>query len=307
MLFFLLGASILVMAADQLVLGSGRLAERLGIAPVVVGVVVLGFGTSTPELLVTATAAIRGEGGLAAAGLAGANMINLTLVLGVCGLAGPLAVRSAVLRREAPFAVAAVALFAVVLLRGPDPLGGAVCAVGLVLLVAALVRTARSAPDDPIAVETSTVLADGSAHSLARESARAAAGLAGLLLGAGLLVTGATDLATLAGVPQAFIGFTLVALGTTLPELVTSLHAARRAETDLLIGNLLGSDAFNSLAGGAVLGAFSTGVRVPVLMVLAMAAVTPVAWGLLARGGGLTRPEAGLLVALYLVLLPVLS
>ncbi|GAA2859645.1 sodium:calcium antiporter [Nonomuraea rubra] len=303
-----LGLVVLALAADHLVLGSGRLAERLGLQPVVVGVVVIGFGTSAPELVVTATASLRGRTDLALAGLVGSNIVNVTLILGVCGLAAALAVRSSVLRREAPLSVAAVTLFAIAALSGLGFGAGAVLVVALAGALVLLLRFARQAPGDPVAAETADYLETSVRPRLAAEVPRTLLGLAGTLLGAQLLVANASELAIQAGLSPDLVGFTLVALGTSLPELVTSLQAQRRGDSDLVVGNLLGSNLINSLAGGAVI-AFA-GTAPPALapaVIAAMAGVSGLTWALLARGKRLSRRESALLLGVYVALLPLVT
>jgi cation:H+ antiporter len=301
------GLVLLTIAADHLVLGSSRLAAKLRISPVVVGVVVIGLGTSAPEFLVSGMAAAGGRSGIAVGNLVGSNILNLTLVLGVAALIAPVAVRSETIRREVPLAVAGVGVFAVTAWVGLDLVGG----VGLLVpLAAAMVFLVRWAADqaDPELVSQVVEFTDGEpAHRVGIESLRAGLGLIGVLGGAQLLVTGACDIATRLGVSQVIIGFTLVALGTSLPELVTTIQAQRRGETDLVVGNLFGSNLFNSLAGGAVVGlAAATGspVRAEAPLAVAMVFVALLASALLRTGLRLTRPEAGVLLLAYALTLP---
>jgi cation:H+ antiporter len=310
-LFSLAGLALLALAADQLIVGSARLAERLGIAPVLVGVIVIGFGTSAPELVVAATAGARHETTLAAASLVGSNIINLTLILGVAGLVAPLMVRSSILRREAPLSLAAMTAFALALLYGLDTAAGIVLGLGLGASAVLLVRFTRSTPRDPLAREVADFLApaaDAIRHPLPRETARTFLGLAGTLLGAQLLVANASEMSVRVGVPADVVGFTLVALGTSLPELVTSIQAQRHGDGDLLIGNLLGSNLVNSLAGGALI-AFTTtrpASGITPAIITTMVGVSAVTWALLARGQRLTRPESFLLLGAYAAALPLL-
>lgn len=305
----LAGLVVLALAADHLVLGSGRLAERLGVQPVVVGVVIIGFGTSAPELVVAGTATAQGQVGLAAASLVGSNIINLTLILGIGGLVAALAVRSSILRREAPLSLAAVTVFAIALLYGLRPMAGAVLAASLIGSVVLLLRFARSAPRDVLATETDDYLHAEVRLRLPVELARTALGLGGTLLGAQLLVANASELALRAGLSAEVVGFTLVALGTSLPELVTSIQAQRRGDGDLLIGNLLGSNLVNSLAGGAIIAftAGDTAFTMPPALVAAMVGVSGITWALLARGKRLSRGESAVLLVLYLALLPLIA
>jgi cation:H+ antiporter len=303
------GIVVLSVAADHLVLGSARLATRLHVAPVVVGIVVIGFGTSAPEMLVSGAAARAGHTGLAVGNLTGSNVLNLTLVLGLAGATAPLTVRSSVVRHEAPLAVAAVATFALLLLSGLGVVAGIVLSASLVLALVQLIGASRTTPGDPLPGETAAFVDGVAGHGLVREGIRAVLGLAGTLAGAELLVTNAAGAAARLGVSQQVIGFTLVALGTSLPELVTSIQAQRRGESDLVAGNLLGSNLFNSLAGGAVIafahrGGPATG---PVAVDVLMVGVGCLAWALLARGHRLTRPESVILILLYGLTLPLLT
>jgi cation:H+ antiporter len=303
------GLAVLTVGADHLVIGAGRIAARLRVAPVIVGVVVIGLGTSAPEFLVSGLAAARGDVELAAGNLIGSNILNLTLILGIAALVAPVAVRSTVVRREAPLSVCAVLLFGVLAAINLGPLAGAVLAVAGVGAMTMLVRLAFDTPDRALPGEVTEFLDDRPRHSAAREGLRTALGLAGTLVGAQLLVTNAAEMGARLGVSQVVIGFTVVAVGTSLPELVTAVQAQRRGESDLLVGNLLGSNLFNSLGGGAVVGlaAGSTAaVRIDVGILAAMVFVTLLAWALLFRGQRVSHGEAGVLLAAYLLTLPML-
>ena len=309
-LWAILGLALLTLAADQLVLGAGRVASRLRVAPIVVGVVVIGLGTSTPEFLVSGIAAARGNGGLATGNLVGSNIINLTLILGTAALIRPVTVTATVLRREAPLTLTAMAIFTVVAAAGVTRVEGALLAVATAAALTLLVMLARRQPAEPLAAETNEYLhQDPPRHRLGVELARTVLALAGVLAGAQLLVTGASTIAVRLGAPQVVIGFTLVALGTSLPELVTSVQAQRRGETDLLIGNLLGSNLFNSLAGGAVIGLAAPQPLSPVspLLLAAMLGVGLIAWMLLFRGRRISRAEGAVLIVLYGLTLPLLA
>lgn len=315
-LLALAGLGLLTVAADHLVLGSSRLAERLHVSPVVVGVVVIGLGTSAPEFLVSALAAGRGDTGIAVGNIVGSNILNLTLILGVAALVTPFAVGSTVIRREVPLAVASVLAFAVLATIGLSPITGAVLAAGLAAALVMLLRWARSMGNQRLAADVADFTAEGGAVVAppARqtrpwlEPVRTVLGLAGVLGGAQLLVANASAIAEDLGVPQIIIGFTLVALGTSLPELVTTVQAQRRGETDLVVGNLFGSNLFNSLAGGALIGvaAGTHTARASIVLVAAMLGATLLAWALLARRLRLTRTEGAVLLVVYLVTLPLL-
>ncbi|WP_412542911.1 calcium/sodium antiporter [Longispora sp. K20-0274] len=304
------GLILLTVAADQLVLGAGRLAEKLRIAPVVVGVVVIGLGTSAPEFLVSGLAAHRGEAGLAIGNLVGSNIVNLTLILGIAVLIAPVVVHARIVRREAPLAIAATVAFAGAVLAGLGVWTGGVLAVLFAAALVFLIRLARQptsqAPD--LTDDVQDLLDSARPTRTWVEAARAIAGLAGTLTGAQMLVAGASDLAGRLGVPATVIGFTIVALGTSLPELVTAIAASRRGDTDLLVGNLLGSNLFNSLAGGAIIGLTTpaTTGTFSITLLGAMLAISVLAWAFLGRAGRVARPEGLVLLACYAATLPLL-
>jgi cation:H+ antiporter len=306
---FSVGLLLLVKASDYFVVCSARLAAGLRVSPVFIGVAVIGFGTSAPELLVSGLAAAQGSSELAIGNVVGSNVANMTLVLGTAGIMAVVPVRSAVLRWEAPLSVAAVLAFAALVPGGLSDVDGAIL---LALLVAALwllLRAALAGKVDVMAGEVSEYVDGAIEHSLRAEVVRTGLGLVGTLAGAQLLVWGASGLATRLGVPPEVIGFTLVAVGTSLPELVTAVQAQRHDEPDLLVGNLLGSNLFNSLAVGALIGLAGPGARVsvvPAAQVVVMLVASLGAWLLLANQARLARWEAGLLLVGYAVSLPVI-
>lgn len=304
--FAVAGLALLVLAADQLVVGASRVAAWLRIAPVVVGVVIIGMGTSSPEFLVAGLAAARGEMGLSLASLVGSNILNLTLILGVSALIAPIVVTSTTVRREAPMAVAGMLVFAVAVLLGLGTLAGVLLAVAAGAAMWTLIRMARRAGEPP--VESVASLATRRIRP-AIEIGRTGLGLGGTLLGAHILVVNAAELAVELGVSAEVVGYTLVAIGTSLPELVTAVQSQRRRESDLLVGNLLGSNLFNSLAGGAVV-ALSAGpdprFKLALGLLAVMVATGALAWYLLWRGREASRRDAVVLLAVYALCLPLL-
>ncbi|WP_026275283.1 calcium/sodium antiporter [Salinispora tropica] len=317
------GLLLLTVAADHLVLGASRLAHRLRIRPVVVGVVVIGLGTSAPELLVSGVAAARDDTSIAMGNIAGSNILNLTMVLGVAALVAKVTVKSTVIYREARLAVGAVLLFGLLAWTGLNVVAGAVLLIAAAGALWLLVRWAGEGEAAPLArdvvdhVESDNVAGVGPGGRTeptprqrpARwEPVRTVLGLVGVLAGAQLLVVNAAAIATDLGVPQLVIGMTLVAVGTSLPELVTTIQAQRQGESDLLVGNLFGSNLFNSLAGGAVI-AFAAPTTVPgtnIALVLVMGLTAVAAWMLLRRSYSLTRPEGSVLLAAYVLTMPLL-
>jgi cation:H+ antiporter len=302
------GLVLLTYAADHLVLGSSRLARRLRVRPVVVGVVVIGIGTSAPEFLVSGLAAARGDTGLAVGNLVGSNILNLTLILGIAAVIAPIPVSSAVVRREVRLAFAAIVLFGLLLWLGLDTWAATLLTVEAAAAMWLLIRWARSADPAPAPLEPEAEPEPAAGERWWIEAVRALAGLAGVLAGAELLVGGASSVATELGVSQAVIGFTLVALGTSLPELVTSIQGQRRGETELVVGNLFGSNLFNSLIGGAVVG-FAGGApadHAGVVLIIAMIVSAALAWGLVRFRLTLSRWRGAVLLLAYLAMTPLL-
>ncbi len=249
--FCVAGIVLLSFAADAFVEGAARLATIMNVSPIVIGAVIIGFGTSAPEMLVSAVAAAGGDVDLGLGNVIGSNIANLSLVLGSAALIVPIAVAKEVLKREAIMATVAAVIFALAVYRGIEPWEGAVL---LLLLISAIYWVVRSGNAPPI----DEFVEEGYEPQLGTESIRTFVGLVGTVGGAWVLVRGATDLATEFGFDKGFVGVTLVAIGTSLPELVTTVAAARQGSTDLIVGNLLGSNLFNSLAVGAVIGFFGS-------------------------------------------------
>ena len=254
------GLSLLLAGGEALVRGAVAAAERLGVAPLLIGLTVVAFGTSTPELVVSLSAAWRGTPDLTFGNVVGSNTANLTLLLGLTALVRPVLVEGRVVRREIPLlllaAAAAAALSLDRLLGEPGGVNAFERGDGLVLLLLfavylyGLLGDATGGrpvgPGGPGAVDGST--AEPASARAGRgwlPAALVLGGLAGLLLGGELTVRSATDLARSAGLPEVVIGLTVVAVGTSLPELVTCVAAARRGRSDLAIGNLVGSNLYN--------------------------------------------------------------
>ncbi len=302
------GVAVLAWAADQFVLGASRVALIRNVPPLVVGVVIIGFGTSAPELIVSAIAAGRGEPEVAIGNIVGSNIANLSLLLGLGAVMVPLVVVSQTVRREAPLVVGAVALFALLVQGGGiSRIEGAVL---LVAMVASLAAVMRNGSPDPIG-EDAVDLAEPASHRLGQEIGRTIVGLVGTIGSAQLLLWGALDVAERANLSEGFVGATMVAMGTSLPELVTVVQSARRRETDLIVGNLLGSNLFNSLAVGGVVGLVGAPTMddTTLTTVAAGAALFIAVCALLSMvtSHTISRKEGMALMAIYFVLLPFLA
>lgn len=305
-----LGLAALTYAADQFVVGAARLATILRLSTVVIGAVVIGFGTSAPELVVSALASAQGSFDIAVGNIVGSNVANLTLVLGVAALATPIVVHSKVLGREAPISLLSVVAFAILVQGGVSYLEGTILAVILVVSLTVIIVASRRDAGDELGTEVAEFL-DDQPPSTGKESLRTLLGLLGTLAAAQLLVLSATTIAEELGLSQGFIGLTVVAVGTSLPELATAVQAARKDETDLIVGNLLGSNLFNSAAVGAtaafagagqVADATITGRGVTLMVVIAV-----VATAFMVTGHRVQRTEGALLLAGYVVTIPLLA
>jgi len=241
----LAGLILLTLGADRFVVAAARLSRILGLSPILIGALVIGLGTSAPELLVSALAAGRGELDLALGNVVGSNTANMTLVLGAAALVGPVVSQVKTIRREGVLMfLGLLGLTAMLWDLRLTRFGGAMLLFGMAGAAVLLVLWARS---DPRAEMVTEATAGEAPPSAARESLIGLGMLALTLLGADLLVRGASGLADELGISEAFVGLVIVAIGTSLPELATAMAAARRGETDLIVGNVLGSNLFNTL------------------------------------------------------------
>lgn len=298
------GLVLLTKAADQFVLGAARIALILRISAVVVGAVIVGFGTSAPEMLVSGIAAWQGDPEVGAGNIIGSNVANLSLVLGTAVLFIPLAVTGSVIRKETPLMLASVLLFAWFVQGGIAPVEAIILLIALAIAVGFLIKTGSSTPDPELEADVASFADRARMPRLRTEVVRTGIGLIGTLVGAQLLVMGAVDIADAAGFSGGFVGFTLVAVGTSLPELVTAISAARAGEGDLIIGNLLGSNLFNSLGVGAVLALAGTAeIDAPRLMTVGVGAMIVVAvgvWLMMVTQRRIVRMEGVALLGIYI-------
>ncbi|WP_419945142.1 calcium/sodium antiporter [Candidatus Poriferisodalis sp.] len=259
LLALLAGMVLLVWAGDRFVAGASRLATALRMRPAVIGAVVLGFGTSAPEMVVSSVASINGNPALGVGNIVGSNVANLSLGLGVAALLMSIPFSDIALRRDVPWSVATAAIFALLVVDGHlSRLEGGLLAVLLALTLVWVIRTSRDDDRLPDSGGTPGSLARD-AGAAWRNLARAVLGLFGVIVGAQLAVEGATALAERWGLSGGFIGFSVVAVGTSLPELATVVAAARKGHTELIVGNLFGSNVFNSLAVGGAMGLVGAG------------------------------------------------
>jgi len=246
-LYLLLGFGLLYLGGELLVRGAAALGLRFGLSPLVVGLTIVAFGTSSPELVVALDAAIRGYSEVAIGNVVGSNICNTGLILGIAALIHPLKVESKVVKFDAPIAlVATVALFVMLYDGVLARIDGALLLAGIVAYTGFTLWEARR---ESGRVESEfTEEHPPSGHATSVLLLMIAGGLIALVIGGNLFVDGAVSLATALGVSQALIALTIVALGTSLPELATSIIASLRGHGDIAIGNVVGSNIFNILA-----------------------------------------------------------
>jgi cation:H+ antiporter len=320
LLLLLGGLALLIAGGDLLVRGAVALASRFGVSPLVIGLTVVGFGTSAPELVTSIQASLAGAPGIALGNIVGSNIVNLLFILGLSSLLAPIAVQSGALKRDGATLVGITLAF--VVLAALIPFGrllGAVCIAGLVAyLVVAFRQESRAGAEHGAAYDKAE--AAQSVDPALRPSADArpgwirsllttVLGLGLVVFGGKLLVDGAVDIARSYGISETLIGLTVVAVGTSAPELVTSVMAAIRRQADVAFGNVIGSNIYNILGiGGFTAIVAPTQVPPEIIrfdnpVMLAVTVLTVVfAW----TGLRIGRREGGALIASYVVYLAVL-
>ena len=248
LLMIVLGLIILVWSADLFVDGAAAIARLLGMSPLLIGMLVIGFGTSAPELTVSVLSAWQGNPGLALGNAYGSNITNIALILGSVALISPIVVQSQVVKKELPI-LAFVTLFVMVLIfDGELSRTDAILHLGVFILVMGwMTFQGMNKKTDALEQEMAEELEE---HAMSRDRAVVCllAGLAFLVISSRMLVWGAVSIAHELGVSDLVIGLTIVAIGTSLPELASSVVAARKGEDDLALGNIIGSNLFNTLA-----------------------------------------------------------
>ena len=251
----IIGLALLVWSADRFVDGAAATANHLGMPPLLIGMVIVGFGTSAPEMVVSAIASLQGNPGLALGNAFGSNITNIALILGLTAVLAPIAVASQVLKREAPILIAITFLVAWPLVDGViTQLEAWVLLAVFALYMGWSIYQGMRGGDDAMAGEFE---AEVKAHAmpLGKAITWLVIGLILLIISSRILVWGAVDIATAFGVSDLVIGLTVVAIGTSLPELASSIAAVRKNEHDLALGNVIGSNMFNTLVVVGIAGA----------------------------------------------------
>ncbi len=273
------GIALLVWSADQFVTGAAALARNLGVSTLVIGLTVVGLGTSAPEILVATVASLQHNPALAIGNAICSNIANIGLILGMTALIVPLQVASSTLRREYPV-VLGITLLAAALLWDQDlsRMDGIILLIGLVLITYWMIRIARQgSPNDPLKKELDAEIPTG--ISMRKALGLLSLGLLLLLLSSRALVWGASEIAAAFGVSDLIIGLTIVAIGTSLPELAASVAGALKGEADIAIGNVLGSNLYNLLAVLSLPGVIAPGAvsidllwrDLPIMIILTLA------------------------------------
>lgn len=302
------GVAALLIGAELLVRGAAAIASRLGIEPVVIGLTVVAFGTSAPELAVSIGAAITGNTDVALGNVVGSNTANILLILGMSALVGGgLIVSQRIVRIDVPILIgASIAALLMSLDGSVGRIDGVLLFAGVIVYTVWLIRSSRresSAVRAEYAESVDELEGATAGQPLLVQVGLVVAGLASLVIGSQLLVGAATDIAAELGVSELVIGLTVVAIGTSLPELATSVLAAIRGQRDIAVGNVVGSNLFNLLCVLGLTGAISSGVPVndaalridfPVMMA-ATFVLLPIVW----NGFVIQRWEGAVLAVFY--------
>ena len=301
LLLLLVGLALLYFGAEGLVRGSSSMALRLGVSPLLVGLTVVAFGTSAPEMIVSVKAAYLGQGDISVGNVVGSNICNIGLILAFSALIVPIKVASQIVRIDTPIMIGATALAIALLYDGS--LSRAEGIFFILLLIAYIIfsiRLAKRQAADPLAEEFSEEMRI-SKSGVALDVLMVIGGLVMLVFGARFLVDSAIVIAKAFGLSEAVIGLTIVAIGTSLPEFATSLIAAIKKEADIAVGNVVGSNIFNILG---ILGVSAfitplsssgiTGIDLGVMAAFALAL-----WGFSATGHRITRLEGLVMLLAY--------
>ena len=307
--FLIVGVVCLVIGAEWLVKGASAVASKMGVAPIVIGLTVVAFGTSAPEFAVSVSGALSGEADVALGNVVGSNTFNILLILGMSAAISGLAIQQRLLRLDIPILIGVSVITYVLLLN--DVVGrieGLFLFVGIIAYTVWLLRSSMKGESPEVEGEYGEAIESLEGGTVSRplyfQIGLVLVGLALLVLGSRLLVSSATDIATALGVSELIIGLTVVAAGTSLPELATSVLAAVRGQRDIAVGNVVGSNIFNTLG---VLGASALiaddGVVVnreiirldfPVMLAATLVLV-PICW----NGFAIKKWEGALLVMFY--------
>lgn len=304
------GAFLLYMGAEWFVGGASALALTLRVPKILIGLTVVAYGTSAPEIIVGVAAAGAGHGDVALGNVIGSNIANIGLILGCAALVRPARVDGALRRRELPVLLLCTAMLPLLLIDGRiSRIEASALLVAALAYTSWMIRAARRASVSTAGRDVAATLdaADTAGASrppgALRAGVIAAAGLGVLLVGGNLFVDGAVTLAHVFGMSERLVGLTIVALGTSLPELVTSVIAARRGHSDLAVGNVIGSNIFNvllCLGAAGLAGSMAASLREVALDLGALTVMTVLAAVFIRTERTISRLEGGIVLALYI-------
>lgn len=307
LLMIVIGLIILVWSADIFVEGAAAAARSLGMSPLLIGMVVVGFGTSAPELSVSALSALQGNPGIALGNAYGSNITNIALILGSMALISPIVVHSQVIRKELPILFLVTVFALVQIYDGQLSQFDGFLELGLLAVVMGwMMRQSSNQPHDVLEDEMEDEL-DEHAMSTSQAFIWLIGGLVLLVVSSRMLVWGAVSIAHDLGVSDLVIGLTIVAIGTSLPELASSIVAARKGEDDLALGNIIGSNLFNTLGVVGLAGSIQP-MSIPSeilhrdwpLMALLTVALFALGYNRNGGNGSINRLEGGALLAVYI-------
>ncbi len=293
----LVGFVFLIKGSDFFVDGSSSIASLLKIPTIIVGLTIVAFGTSAPEAAVSITSSLTGSNAMAVSNVIGSNLFNILMVIGIAALLGELLMEKDVLKKDLPFLVGITLLLVAFIIIGWNisSIEGIILLIILVAYIVYLIKTAQKSNDSD-KVEKPKL-------SLPKSIIFIVVGLAGIVLGGDLVVNSASDIAIALGMSETLVGLTIVAIGTSLPELVTSLTALKKGENQLVIGNVIGSNIFNILF---VLGASSAISSIPLnssmlIDVIFMVIVTIICFIFGKTQDKFDKKEGAILVALFII------
>ncbi len=299
-ILLLVGFVLLVKGADFFVDGAASLAKKLGIPGLVVGLTIVAMGTGAPELAVSVSASIKGANSLAVSNVIGSDIFNLLVVLGVCAVIKPVGVTRDILRRDYPVSIAAMLIFFIMLISAGGSLGRIPALVLLLLMIGYLVWTVAAA------LKSKTKDEEQKAPFKWWKCALfIVLGIAAIVFGGNIVVDNASALGRAAGMSETLVGLTICAIGTSLPELVTSIAAARKGETDMAMGNVIGSNIMNVLMILGISGVITPIVIEPAALTDTLIdcgiyiAVCLLAYVFCLTSKKITRLEGGILLAVY--------
>jgi len=301
------GFILLVWGADRFVLGASATARNFGISPLIVGLTIVGFGTSAPEMLVSGMAAYQGSPGISIGNALGSNITNIALVLGVTALIVPLTVHSGIIRRELPILLLVMVLALLLMVDGNLSQGdGLLLLLGMFLMIFWVVRLGLKERDsgDLMSSEFDAEIPEG--MPTPKAIIWLVVGMVVLFASSHILVWGAVNIAKAFGVSDLVIGLTIIAIGTSLPELAATIMSALKKEHELAIGNIIGSNMFNILGVMALPGLIYPSVvpegvlsRDYPMMIGLTIALFLMAYGFRGKNGKINRVEGGLLLSAY--------